>query len=168
MQIRVITQVLSCFDCESIPFYLLWSLCILLKLEMIPAYSFGAHWRLVWCSAVLLKLLSKQAKVVIGFFQAEQPESFGTRWSEEVNGSGMWISAAAWPLLSTESLVKIELVAFQKLPELILYICQTIFHPLALLSQPPKPSVCKGRKITLQVIFSIRMIRLNESDLAKL
>lgn len=80
----------------------------------------------------------------------------------------MWISTAAWPLPTTESWVKIELVAFQKLLELILYISQTIFHSLALLSQPPKPSVCKGRKITLQVIFSIRMMRLNESNLAKL
>lgn len=76
----------------------------------------------------------------------------------------MWISVAAWPLPSTESLVKIELVAFQKLPELILYISKTIFHSLALLLQAPKPSVCKGRKqITLQVILSIKMIRLNES-----
>lgn len=86
-----------------------------------------------------------------------------------MDGLGMWISVAAWPLPSTEILVKIELVAFQMLPELILYISKTIFYSLALLLQPPKPSVCKGRKqITLQVIFSIRMIRLNESSLAKL
>lgn len=43
MQVRAITQVSSHFDCESIPLYLLWSLCILLKQERILTYSFGAH-----------------------------------------------------------------------------------------------------------------------------
>lgn len=109
------------------------------------------------------------AKVAMGCFSAEQPEGFGTSWSEEVNGLGVWVSAAAWTWPSTESLVKIGLVAFQKLPKLILYISRTVFYSLFLLLQPPKPSVCKGSKqITLQVIFSIRMIRLNELSLAKL